>query len=93
MSFFAETATLLGYDEARLALGYSAILFNGEAVYIEGIGALLSLSDTELAFKLKRGVLYVRGAALRVAELRQNSVLVRGTIETLSTQKAEADRG
>lgn len=88
MSFFRETATLLGFDEARLGMGYSYINFNGEAVYLEGITALLRLGSEETAFKLKKGVLYVRGNDLTVSELRQGSALVRGNIESVSTERA-----
>ena len=90
MSFFKETATLLGFDEARLSMGYSYINFNGEAVYLEGIAALLRFGDEETAFKLKRGVLFVRGKDLTVSELRQGSALVRGKIESVSVEGAPA---
>ena len=86
MSFFREMATLLGFDEARLSMGYSYINFNGEAVYLEGITALLRFGDEETTFKLKKGVLTVRGRDLTVSELRQGSALVRGFIESVGTE-------
>lgn len=92
MGFFRETATLLGFDEARLALGYSYINFNGEAVYLEGVTALLRFGCEETAFKLKKGVLFVRGKDLTVSELRQGSALVRGIIESVDTERAVSKR-
>lgn len=89
MSFFKETATALGYDEARLALGYSYINYNGEAVYLEGVTALLRIGDDEMAFKLRKGVLYVRGKGLEVSELRKGSALVRGSIGCVDTERKE----
>ena len=88
MGFFHETATMLGFDEARLSLGYSYTNFNGEAVYLEGITALLRIGSEETAFKLKKGVLFVRGKDLTVSELRKGSALVRGTIESVGTESA-----
>lgn len=89
MGFFKETATMLGYDEARLSLGYSYTNFNGEAVALEGVTALLRIDSEETAFKLKRGVLYVRGQSLTVSELRKGSALVRGLIESVDVESGK----
>lgn len=83
MSFFREIAEVLGYDEARLALGYNYVNYNGEAVYLEGVKKVLRLDDCEMAFQTPKGVLYVSGEGLSVSNLSGASVLVRGKIEAV----------
>lgn len=85
MSFFGEMASVLGFDEAKLALGYNYVNYNGEAVYIEGITAVLRVDSDEMAFRIKHGVLYVAGTDLSVYELCEKSVLVRGNITAVET--------
>jgi hypothetical protein len=95
MSFFGEFARVLGMDEARLALGYNYVNYNGEAVYLEGIQSVLRIDGEEIAFRLKRGVLYVTGEELTVSDLCGASVLVRGKItavETGESRNAKAKR-
>ncbi|WP_251617955.1 YabP/YqfC family sporulation protein [Pumilibacter muris] len=82
-------------DEARLALGYNYVNYNGEAVYLEGIQSVLRIDGEEIAFRLKRGVLYVTGEELTVSDLCGASVLVRGKIaavETGESRNAKAKR-
>ncbi len=80
MSFFREIATILGVDEAKAALGYHYINYDGLAVYIEGIKSVLRVEEERMAFKLGKGVLYVEGSELRLDDLSVGSVLIRGKI-------------
>lgn len=88
MSFFGEMARALGYDEARLALGYNYIVYNGEAVYVEGVKRILRIDAEEVAFSVKSGVLYVSGNSLAVSEICGGSVTVRGEILAVYTSAA-----
>ena len=88
MSFFGEMASALGFDEARLALGYNYIVYNGEAVSIEGVKRILRIDENETAFSVAGGVLYVSGKSLNVADICGGSVTVRGEIFAVYTSKA-----
>ena len=77
MSFFGEMASALGFDEARLALGYNYIVYNGEAVYIEGVKRILRIDENETAFSVAGGVVYVSGKSINVADLCGGRVTVR----------------
>lgn len=88
MGFFREIASVLGYDEAKAALGYNYTVFGGEAVYAEGIKRILRIDGEEIALALPRGVLYVRGEDLAADEINGASVLVRGKIQAVYTSEA-----
>lgn len=90
MSFFREVASVLGLDEAKLALGYNYINYNGDAVYIEGIKSVLEVSSDAMAFRLPKGVLYVEGKSLEISELSGASVLVQGEIVSVGTERKTA---
>ena len=85
MSFFGEIASVLGLDEAALALGYNYINYNGKAVYVEGIKDVLKVDGNELAFRLPKGVLYVLGEKLRISDLSGSTVLVCGDVYSVET--------
>lgn len=72
-----------------MALGYNYVNYNGEAVYIEGIKSVLTVSDTDMTFRLPRGVLYVEGVGLTVSDLEGASILVRGQILSVATIPSE----
>ena len=88
MSFFGEIASVLGYDEAKLSLGYNYVVYNGEAVYIEGIKKILRIDARVAAFMLRKGVLYVEGKDLVMADISGGSVLIRGEIQAVYTGEA-----
>lgn len=86
MSFFKEIADTLGYDEAKLALGYSYVNYNGEAVYVEGVKQILRIGESEMVFRLPRGVLRVAGKDLAAEEVCGATVLVRGRVSAVYTE-------
>lgn len=73
----------MGLNEAKLALGFNYINYDGKAVFIEGIKNVLKVDDCELAFQLKKGVLYVFGESLKISDLSGGSVLVEGIIHAV----------
>ena len=85
MSFFKEMAQVLGYTEARLALGFQYVNYNGEAVYIEGVKRILRIDENEMAFGMPHGVLKIFGSLLTVAESAGAGVLIRGKILGVET--------
>lgn len=85
MSFFNEIADMLGYSEARIALGYNYVNYNGEAVYVEGALGIIKITDCEIVLRIKRGVLYVYGEGLKISDLCGKSVLIRGNIDSVQT--------
>ena len=89
MSFIGEVASWLGIDEAALALGYTAVNYDGKAVYIEGVKKVLKIDPDEMAFGLRKGILRVSGAYLEASEMTGSSVLVRGEIHSISASGGE----
>ena len=79
---------MLGYDEAKAALGYNYTVLSGEAVYVEGVKRILRIDDSQIAFAVNRGVLYVSGEELTAAEIEGASVLVRGRVQAVYTSAA-----
>lgn len=90
MSFFGEIARALGWDEAKSALGYHYINFNGAAVYVEGVKSVLRVDGEEMAFAVPGGILYVGGKDLCVDDLRGADVTVRGEIAYVETSASAA---
>ena len=90
MSFIGEVASWLGLSEAALALGYTAVNYDGKAVYIEGVRKILKIDTDEMAFGLKKGILRVSGVALEASELTKSAVLVRGEIHSITSSGGES---
>lgn len=90
MSFIGEVASWLGLSEAALAMGYTAVNYDGKAVYIEGVKKVLKIDPDEMAFGLKNGVLRVSGEHLEASEMTKSTVLVRGEIRSISTGGGDA---
>ncbi|MCL2798649.1 MAG: YabP/YqfC family sporulation protein [Firmicutes bacterium] len=84
MSFFEEIGNLLGLDWARIAVGYSVVNYNGEAVYIEGIKKVVSLSDTETVFDAGKGRVRITGEGLSVFALEEKTAVIKGRITAVS---------
>ena len=85
MSFFNEIADMLGYNEARIALGYNYVNYNGEAVFVEGALGVIKIADDEIALRIKNGVLFVYGDGLKISDMSNKSVLIRGSIVSVQT--------
>ena len=84
MSFFEEIGSLLGLDWARIARGYSLVNYNGEAVYLEGIKKIASLSDAEMIFDTGKGRVRITGEGLTVFSLEEKTVIIKGRILVVS---------
>ncbi|MBQ7227495.1 MAG: YabP/YqfC family sporulation protein [Clostridia bacterium] len=77
MSFFDEISyrTLLGR-----AVGYSAVLMGGEAVYVEGISRIVSVSGEKIEVSARKKLLVVEGEDLSLEEVEKESVIIKGRI-------------
>ena len=77
MSFFDEISyrTLLGR-----AVGYRAVLMGGEAVYVEGISRIVSVSGEKIEVSARKKLLVVEGEDLSLEELEKESVIIKGRI-------------
>ena len=77
MSFFKEIADKIG---RKATGGYNFIDFNGEYVYVEGIGRVLSLDSDKIELSVGKNVLCVTGEELVITELEKGSVIIKGRI-------------
>ena len=94
MSFFSEVARAMGLDSIKIANGFQIINYSGEAVYVEGFTQVLSISDEEIALKLKKGKIVVAGEDLIVSTLEKGSVIIMGKInEVRNGEKTDSKNG
>ncbi len=59
---------------------FHLINISGNVLYVEGHIGLTILSETTIAFKVKKGRVVVDGEGLTLAELTDNSMLIEGKI-------------
>ncbi len=77
MSFFDDISyrTLLGR-----AVGYSVVLFGGEAAYAEGIRRIVGVGPDKIEMAVGKKLLVIEGGGLTIDELEGGSVIVKGRI-------------
>jgi len=80
MSFYREIGNLLGLDWARIAAGYSLVNYNGEAVYIEGIKKVITVTDTCIVVDTPKRRVRVAGEGLAIFSLEEKTMIVKGKI-------------
>jgi len=59
---------------------YNIVNVGGNLVYIEGQKGLLTLRDDVVSFKLKTGVVEIKGMGLKLRDLGPDTVAVQGKI-------------
>ena len=59
---------------------YNIVNVGGNLVYIEGQKGLLTLQDNVVSFKLKTGVVEIKGMGLKLRDLGPDTVAVQGKI-------------
>ncbi len=59
---------------------YNLINLSGHALYVEGHLGVLLISENELCFKVKGGVVRVIGEKLRLKDLSPNTLCIEGNI-------------
>jgi len=80
MSFYREIGNLLGLDWSRIARGYSLVNYNGEAVYIEGIKKIVTVSETEMIVDTPKARVRIVGENLEIFSLEDKTIIVKGKI-------------
>ena len=80
MSFFDD----IKYGSvAGRALGYSVVLMGGEAVYVEGIKRLASVSPTKMEMTAGKRLIIVEGEDMVIDELERETVIIKGRIKAV----------
>lgn len=86
MSFYNEIANIIGLEWASIATGFSYINYNNQAVYIEGVKNVVSITADEICVAIKSGRLYVFGEHLSVFLLENNSIILKGDVVNIGKE-------
>lgn len=70
-----------GIDLTLLKNEYRYYNLGGKAVYIENFVRINTFCKEEVILKLKKGMIKVSGADLFLEELKEDCVLIKGTIK------------
>ena len=63
--------------------GYNIVNINGNAVYVEGQKGLVSLSDSQIIFKVKNKIITVLGSNLSLKEMSLETLSIVGVINKI----------
>lgn len=63
--------------------GYNIVNINGNAVYVEGQRGLVSLSDSQIIFKVKNKIITVLGSNLFLKEMSLETLSIVGVINKI----------
>ncbi len=77
MSFFDD---IKYRSVAGKAVGYSAVIFGGESVFIEGITRVITVGKNRMEFSSGKKLITVTGEDLTLDELETETVIVKGKI-------------
>ena len=80
MGFIEEAAKNFGLNIGSAFSGFSLFMFDGKAVYIEGIKRLGTIGEGAVKVFVARGAVTVAGEDLRVKEISRDDVAVEGRI-------------
>lgn len=67
-------------DSANISLDYRTINLGGNKLYIEGIKSVISFSEEEMCFQMKKSMLVVSGNDLKVKYLDKTTCVIVGKI-------------
>ena len=79
-SFFSDIIEKIGLEESSVLDGFRLVNFSNRAVYLEGFIKIVTFENTNISFKMKKGVLKINGEDLVIKNLNTNTVLVCGNI-------------
>ncbi len=79
-NFFDELKGNLKKIDQNLLNGYNLINLSGKILYVEGHFGLTILTESLIAFKVKKGRIEVSGKGLLLSELSQNTMKIEGEI-------------
>lgn len=78
--FMDEISKLSGLPADEILSGFRVVMLSNNAVYIEGINKIITLSKECVVFKLKKGCIKINGDNLVIKDLNIGSVMVVGKI-------------
>ncbi|MFQ6752094.1 MAG: YabP/YqfC family sporulation protein [Clostridia bacterium] len=78
MSMLDEIDRLM--NSANISLDYRTVNLGGNNFYIEGIKNVISFSEEEMCFQMKKTMLVVSGNNLKVKYLDKTSCVIVGNI-------------
>lgn len=83
MSMMQEIEKLMG--DVGLNSNFRIINFGGNALYVEGVKAVVCVGEREMRFQLKKQLLIVTGEELKVKYLDKTTCVLAGLIMAVQT--------
>ena len=83
MSLMNEIEKLMG--DVGASASFRVVNLGGTSLYAEGIKLVVSLSENEMRFQLKKGLLIIAGANLKVKYLDISTCVITGEIAKVET--------
>jgi len=80
LGFIEEAAKNFGLNIGSAFSGFSLFMFDGKAVYIEGIKRLGAIAADAVKVFTAKGAVTVKGEGLRVKEITRDDAAVEGKI-------------
>ena len=80
IGFLEDIMNMTGLPLDIIGGGFRLINFNNKALFISGYVSLLSVTDSQIKLKLKRGVLDVVGKELKLKDMQSDCVMIVGDI-------------
>lgn len=78
-NYFGELKKQFNLPETVLN-SYNIVNIGGHFVYVEGHLGLLTLSTEKISFKIKKGIVEVKGNEMFLKELTENTLAIQGKI-------------
>jgi len=78
-NYFGELKKQFNLPETVLN-SYNIVNISGHFVYVEGHLGLLTLSTEKISFKIKKGIVEVKGNEMFLKELTENTLAIQGKI-------------
>lgn len=73
-------------SDAGASVGYRIVNLGGKSVYVEGIKSVISLSESEMQFQLKKGLIIISGTNLKIKYLDLSTCTITGEIRVVETK-------
>ena len=82
-NFFNEIKNKASSIDNNFLNDYNIINISGKLLYVEGHLGVTIISDSQIAFKVKKGRVVVDGEGLFLCELTDNTLTVQGKINKM----------
>ena len=82
-SFLEDIYTMSGLSTSVLNGAFRLINLNNKCIYVEGYLKLVSVSSEIINIKLKRNVLKVSGANLKIKNMTSDTLMIVGDISSM----------